>query len=70
MLNRTVQLARRPDSSGSSQPAAEIAETEKLLAEMTRELADVTIVAREGRWKIAAIDVLDEVRLDDGQKVR
>jgi hypothetical protein len=37
---------------------------------INRYLADVTVLAKEGRWKIAAIDVLDEVRLDDGQKVR
>jgi len=33
-------------------------------------LADVTMVAHAGTWKIARLDVLDESRVDDGRKVR
>ncbi len=33
-------------------------------------LADATIVTQDGRWKIAAIDVLEETRVDDGEEVK
>lgn len=33
-------------------------------------VADATVVADGGRWKIAQIDVLEETRVDDGEKVK